>query len=727
MDGTTHARPAVHDLARRGIVADVGPRGTRAAEPADGHDPSPGDVAAPHVRAAVSAACAGDPVAVAEVLAALGAECRRGWRALPDPLPNVPSLAARSRSLLPPDLDPDRVLALALCGRGPLSVLHAITGGSADRIVSSRFGRLVEAHGWIFRFSDAALRTAVLAASTASVRLRAHRLLAAAYATAGDPDAALWHRARGSASGDPGFVEPLVAQSRVALRRGSLSRAWAHAEEAVAHARSGTPAHAAALLCAGHAALSGGWVVDALERIEGARRIDGAHRGDATAAYVLARTLRHGVVPAPAGLIPGDATSQGYRSAAVRGALLSAERGDHRRSAAWLAVGAGMEHDRGERSALQAWCDVLAGGSSTMTAGGGSASIAHALYLGLSGDPRAGLHALTETDALETEEICAGLPARAPMHRARRAVAEVLLHVWAGRIGIALDLLRAAADELPVALPFAGLAVALSRRLELAVDGRVGALSRDLEVCLPWVREGTGFVDRALGAFLQGRSDEAAVHMRLWSDRCGPPEPFALPGLDEIGPFGAPRAPEPPDATAARLLRQRVRKTRTSGWRDELDQIAAESRGIRSPFERARLEALLGPACAVRGDRSRAVRHLRAAQSLFDESGAQAWRGMVDRRLRMLDAPRHGTGRARDDVSTPVLEVCRATWETILTARELEVALLMAQGCMNREIALALHVSVRTVEVHGGRIFAKLGVRTRHELTVLAHRTEQHL
>ncbi|WP_439902315.1 LuxR C-terminal-related transcriptional regulator [Microbacterium azadirachtae] len=727
MDGTTRARPAVRDLGRRGIVADVGPRGTRAAEPAGGPDPSQEGVAAPHVRAAISAACAGDPVAVAEMLAALGEEHRRGWRALPSPLPEVPSLAARSRSVLPPNLDPDRVLALALCERGPLSVLHAITGGDADRIASSRFGRLVEAHGGIFRFSDVALRTAVLAASTASGRLRAHRLLAAAYAAAGDPDAALWHRARGSASGDPRFVEPLVTQSRIALRRGSFSRAWACAEEAVAHARSGTPAHAAALLCAGHAALSGGWVVDALERIEGARRIDGAHRGDATAAYVLARTLRLGVVPAPAGLIPGDATGPGYRSAAMLGALLSAERGDHERSAAWLAVGAGMEHDRGERSALQAWCDMLAGGSSTVTERDGSAYVAHALCLGLSGDPRAGLRALAETDAPATGEGCAVLAARAPMHRARRAVAEVLLHVWAGRIGIALDLLRAAADELPVALPFAGLAVALSRRLELAVDGRIGSCSRDLEANLPWVREATGFVDRALGAFLQGRSDEAAVHMRLWSDRRGPSEPFALPGLDEIGPFGAPRAPEPRDATAARLLRQRVRETRKSGWRDELDQVAAESRGIRSPFERARLEALLGPACAVRGDRSRAVRHLRAAQSLFDESGARAWRGMVDRRLGMLDVPRHRAGTSGEEASAPALEVCRDAWETILTARELEVALLMAQGCTNREIALALHVSVRTVEVHGGRIFAKLGVRTRHELTVLAHRTERHL
>lgn len=48
-------------------------------------------------------------------------------------------------------------------------------------------------------------------------------------------------------------------------------------------------------------------------------------------------------------------------------------------------------------------------------------------------------------------------------------------------------------------------------------------------------------------------------------------------------------------------------------------------------------------------------------------------------------------------------------------------------GAANREISEALNVSVRTVEVHLGRVFTKLGVRSRVELTVLAHRTEQHL
>jgi len=125
------------------------------------------------------------------------------------------------------------------------------------------------------------------------------------------------------------------------------------------------------------------------------------------------------------------------------------------------------------------------------------------------------------------------------------------------------------------------------------------------------------------------------------------------------------------------------------------------------------------------------VRHLRAALSLFEEAGAPAWRSMVGRRLRALGECRpHSSadaGASEGDATRSSLEVCRAMWEPILTARELDVALLMAEGRTNKEIALALHVSVRTVEVHGGRIFAKIDVRTRQELTVLAHRTDQHL
>ena len=53
-----------------------------------------------------------------------------------------------------------------------------------------------------------------------------------------------------------------------------------------------------------------------------------------------------------------------------------------------------------------------------------------------------------------------------------------------------------------------------------------------------------------------------------------------------------------------------------------------------------------------------------------------------------------------------------------LTPRQEEVAALVAQGLTNRQIAARLVISESTPETHLARIFKKLGLRSRTQLTL---------
>jgi DNA-binding CsgD family transcriptional regulator/predicted ATPase len=64
----------------------------------------------------------------------------------------------------------------------------------------------------------------------------------------------------------------------------------------------------------------------------------------------------------------------------------------------------------------------------------------------------------------------------------------------------------------------------------------------------------------------------------------------------------------------------------------------------------------------------------------------------------------------------PVPESFASTTESMLTAREVEIAMLVAEGLSNREIAARLYLSHRTVEAHLSRMYTKLAVRSRTEL-----------
>jgi DNA-binding NarL/FixJ family response regulator len=133
---------------------------------------------------------------------------------------------------------------------------------------------------------------------------------------------------------------------------------------------------------------------------------------------------------------------------------------------------------------------------------------------------------------------------------------------------------------------------------------------------------------------------------------------------------------------------------------------AALDASAQAPLTRARAQLARGRALAAGGERAAAIEALSAAESELDRFGAVRIRDEAVRELRVLG---HRVLRpARDTQAGGAL--------TALTAREREVATLVAAGRTNREIATQLVLSPRTIEAHLRSVYGKLEVRSRVEL-----------
>ncbi|HTU82654.1 MAG TPA: AAA family ATPase [Candidatus Acidoferrales bacterium] len=99
-------------------------------------------------------------------------------------------------------------------------------------------------------------------------------------------------------------------------------------------------------------------------------------------------------------------------------------------------------------------------------------------------------------------------------------------------------------------------------------------------------------------------------------------------------------------------------------------------------------------------------------------AGATARPRLVRAHRLLLSGRLEGAARAfrRLGFAVPIAETAPAQETPALSARQSEIATLVAQGQSNRSIAARLHISEHTVEHHLSNIFARLGLRSRTEL-----------
>jgi DNA-binding NarL/FixJ family response regulator len=176
-----------------------------------------------------------------------------------------------------------------------------------------------------------------------------------------------------------------------------------------------------------------------------------------------------------------------------------------------------------------------------------------------------------------------------------------------------------------------------------------------------------------------GRTDEALV--------------LAQAELDRARAFGAPY-------DVGRALRTLGRLERDAGIA-HLEEAVAVLGASTAQLERAKALTALGAALRRARDQTAAREPLREALELAAACGATP----------LVETARTELYAAGARPRTDALSGLRA-----LTASERRVVDLAATGETNRDIAQALYVTPKTVEVHLSNAYRKLGIRSRREL-----------
>ncbi len=712
----------------------------------------------PAVAAALVAGAAGNPLALVELAGALGPGQLAGTEPLPDPLPVGAHLA---RGLLRPlEGLPDatrRALLVAAADDGAdegrlVRALAVVGLERADLRPAQRIGALRARPGsGGLTFRHPLLRAAVYADAEAPDRRAAHRAHARAAAQAGAAalDREAWHRALAATGPDEEVASALersgggaaartayaaatealeaaarlspdpsergrrlVATSQAAVAGGMFARAAAALDRVIGDADADPEQLAAALPARGFVEAWGGSSRRALEMLVAA-----ADRMEASAPPVAAYLLAQAVLPAH---MRGDLARA--RELTARAAPLAEGAPPEMRmlidaaaSATEVSSGFGGHVDE-EGAALLA------------SAAAGGDPIAH-IWAGQMGYVHLHLEQYEDAARIFGTFIAAGRARNAPSLLPQALAELAVVHVRRGRFPAALAAAAEAADLAEQTGQLGGRGFALGVLAEVeALLGReedcrahAAAVLDHIAVheadCLriysayaPGVLAlGLGDLEGARRHLEQAREHAEAsmpVNPQLvtWQQdlvetciRVG--DRPAAEGHLRILEGAAARAPAPSPRAAALRCRGMLAPD------DAFEALFAEALALQDPdvrpFERARTLLCLGER-RRRARRARDAREaLAEALGVFARLGAEPWAARA--RDELLAA-----GGSAGEAPTGVA--------SLLSPRELQVALAVAEGATNREAATALLISPKTLETHLARVYEKLGVHTRAEL-----------
>ena len=707
---------------------------------------------APPVAEALVEAAAGNPLALLELPVTLSPEQRRGDSSLDRPLVPGAGIARvyRSRFERLPGETRDALLVAATAeseALAPIVVACQSLGLEAADLEPAEDAGLVRLTADRLSFTHPLVRGAVVRAATAARRRRAHRLLAEV--ESGERRA--WHLAGGALGPDEAAAAALEEAATVAAGRRAYASASAAFERAASLTAEPAP-KARRLLGAGQTALLAARLAQAFPLLDQAAGLEVEpalhariqhHRGvlllwagrlESAMALLEAEADRTAAGdPVAAAVMLADAAVAATAAGDCRRALATARR------AAELLGDAGVAEARAPVLAILGWA------------------------LALCGEVAAARPVLEEVDRLLPEvdplspaaqSIQLSLNSRLPFEEYERARSSSLAVAAAAReagalaaipyplvvavdAGIRLGEWDAAEAEAEEAVRLAvetghgpALMHAFALRARLAAargrdqesrDSIAGALALAKPIgagsMIVLVQGVRGFLELGLG-----RVDAAIAELEEMAclvEACGLAEPSLIPWrpdlveayvmagrVDDAHVVAHELAVEA-ERTGGAWARAATARCRGLLARSRFDERFREALALHEqrpmPFERARTLLVYGSRLHRARRRVEARERLRQAKAIFDELGATPWAARAEAELRAAGAIRRRPSAGPDE----------------LTPQELRVALAVARGATNREVAVELFLSPKTVEFHLGQIYRKLGVRSRTQLAGL--------